>query len=936
MKRWVGLFFLFSFICFSQNFELKIIDYTPFLKINGKDVKGQFVGESKIVKEDNKDCIKIGWFKNKLNYLRFDICDFNIPTEEGYVSFYIKPVDWNSKDNKYHKFFELRGKNAWLLIYHHEGNSLIALMATDMTDRSTWSSASFGLNHDFKKDNWYKIEVIWNKKYIEFKVDDKKTTASVNKPLEGKIDWIAIGPTEQWGRRDYDESTLIEGLTYYSNIEEKINSEREKIIKEVEEKEGRFIPKKINSSVDEYITYKVDNLFDNDTKTFFAPQFLPCELIFDFGKKISLNQIVIYNNAELRRISDYEWYASNDGNSYEKIKSGKNLNVDKIVDDFTSPLEVRYLKLKIIEGNTALVPFINEIKFYKEKKEKSEKIEKKKEGLSFEISTDKITYNVSEEINGKIEIVNYEKKPVKLIVEVFHQPGIKESKKIYKNNISLNPEEKKEIALKIKTDDLYGHLLRGYIYGDGIEIFKDAYFEILDEWKNVIRMSTHAQCGYDMLAPNVNETKLNDMIEEYYKKKGINVIQLYGWIPEFGVLVPEKDTWSNAVYRGKTLTSKNTMKIFKRICEKKGIKVIGYDEPGSREYNVYGPVEFPKDGRRYSIPFYNMNFPSNQPIVIYGANYLPDLNILTGAYYYSEQMKESKKIFNWDGFFIDSLVWLCEITAFGKDKKGNKITDLSCDDLMYNFLKKIRDKVGNEFYITANMGGQEAYPFPPVKEEDVIYRKSHKLIDGWCFEVPPNPQNYKCYPVKWEDLVLTYKNLRDIYKETNFYAIYNWAATWEMSDKNLKALYAITHSSKFGIYYHDARRYYTNFALRYGEILYSKNLIDNEIEIDGEMPFLSLSKNLSYYDTKHNYFVIHLINVNPEKFIWTAKDEYPEIKNKEIEINLPFETKVKKVLLISADDGKNDPVNVDFQQEGKKIKIKIPYLDVWDILIIQN
>jgi GTPase involved in cell partitioning and DNA repair len=93
---------------------------------------------------------------------------------------------------------------------------------------------------------------------------------------------------------------------------------------------------------------------------------------------------------------------------------------------------------------------------------------------------------------------------------------------------------------------------------------------------------------------------------------------------------------------------------------------------------------------------------------------------------------------------------------------------------------------------------------------------------------------------------------------------------------------------------------------------------------------------LSNYNTEDKIVIIHLINVNPEKEIWKAKDIYPVIENKEIEIYIPsFEKKPKKVLLIKADDEKNDPEEIDFIFEGKKIKLLIPYLKIWDILVLQ-
>jgi len=96
-------------ILHSENIKLQIKGNEPFLKIDDKEIGGMFIGKAKVVVEDDKSCIKVGWFENKLNYLKFDISSLNISPEEGYLSFFIKPIDWESKDSKYHKFLEIRG-----------------------------------------------------------------------------------------------------------------------------------------------------------------------------------------------------------------------------------------------------------------------------------------------------------------------------------------------------------------------------------------------------------------------------------------------------------------------------------------------------------------------------------------------------------------------------------------------------------------------------------------------------------------------------------------------------------------------------------------------------------------------------------------------------------------------------------------------------------
>lgn len=52
-----------------------------------------------------------------------------------------------------------------------------------------------------------------------------------------------------------------------------------------------------------------------------------------------------------------------------------------------------------------------------------------------------------------------------------------------------------------------------------------------------------------------------------------------------------------------------------------------------------------------------------------------------------------------------------------------------------------------------------------------------------------------------------------------------------MDDTTLKILHALTHGSRFSIYYNDITLFYTNFVLRYGELFYSKNLKEIKLKI---------------------------------------------------------------------------------------------------------
>lgn len=927
--------------------EIKFKEGYPVFDIYGKEIKGKFYGFPEVMEDENKAWIKVGWFNNMLNYVKFDLPTNSIPAEKGVVSFWLKPIDWDGQDGKYHKFFEIRGDASWLLIYHHVGNNLIALMGTDIKDKSTWSSVSIKAPL-WKKGEKHKLLVMWDSTTLSFFADDKLLgKAGVNSSMKGYISWIAIGPTEQWEAKG-DESTLVTDVTYSGEPEEFIKQERTLKIKEAS-KRGVLLPVNVSSNQPGFLSSTPYNLVDEDFNSFFIPQILPAEITFEFDEEVPVSQIILFGPEGLRTISSYRWFASSDGKKFEEIVNVKDYQGKyPIVNNFPS-VRAKYFKLLIEDGQSAILPSLSEIRFNPQQEQVAIQPPEPVSPLTLNVLVEKLTYKLGENVKIVVEIKNNAEDSLKGRIRLVHQAGVGKKQILMDEDVFLEKGGCFVKKLNLKAKELFGHLLRASFQNKDRNLLSEGYFEVLSKRTKGIRMATHTHYGYDLIRPNIKEEKLRGIVEEY-KNNCINAIILYSWSPDHGVLIPpESDVWTNPIYKHQMIFSGSSIKLLKKICEEKGIALIGYDEPCSKEFCVYGPLEIPSDSKkRFSIPFYGLNkrFKLGEVVNIYGSSYGPDLNILTGKNYYAEQMGKSKEIFQWDGFWIDSLVWLAEITAFGRNKSGEKITNLFPDDLLYDFLKAIRSKVGNDFVLMANMGLHDGYPFPPLTKEDATYAKSATLLDGWTVEFPPKPTllNQGIYPQTWIELARTYQNLKNAYPQTNFNVVYNTDAIWHLSIDQFKALRAITHACGFGIYHSGGPGEisktvdYSKFVLRYGELLYSDGL-ENTGTVQSSLSFVrELSNLFSYYDKEKRRFIIHLINVPPEDNIWKARtQDILPVSNINFTFKHPLITpdRISEAYFVSADDGENDIHPLKFEIKNNSINLTLSEMKIWSIVVVQ-
>ena len=116
----------------------------------------------------------------KYAHLSYEVKGNLIP-QQGSISFWLKAVDWQPSEKKFHVFFVAQGKEGWLQFYTHHLAGLTFLAGRNS---NTWRAANGHLTQ-YKKGEWHFLTATWSQNLISVYVDGK---------VIGKLD----GPGEKY------------------------------------------------------------------------------------------------------------------------------------------------------------------------------------------------------------------------------------------------------------------------------------------------------------------------------------------------------------------------------------------------------------------------------------------------------------------------------------------------------------------------------------------------------------------------------------------------------------------------------------------------------------------------------------------------------------------------------------------------------------------
>ena len=125
-------------------------------------------------------------------YLDYPVRDLLSPAE-GTIEMWVKGLDWEWQDNKFHVFAECKGPGGWLLVYkYYRGVALTALTAANPDGRLNSAGVPYP---GWKKGQWHHLAMTWGKDGIKSYVNGHSMDIyPISGPLPRKLaDLIAIG-----------------------------------------------------------------------------------------------------------------------------------------------------------------------------------------------------------------------------------------------------------------------------------------------------------------------------------------------------------------------------------------------------------------------------------------------------------------------------------------------------------------------------------------------------------------------------------------------------------------------------------------------------------------------------------------------------------------------------------------------------------------------
>ena len=432
------------------------------------------------------------------------------------------------------------------------------------------------------------------------------------------------------------------------------------------------------------------------------------------------------------------------------------------------------------------------------------------------------------------------------------------------------------------------------------------------------------------VSPNIEEKNLINLVDKFKEMK-FNYIIFYDMMPDYGVPYSEKNLWfhpRNTFYKLKGLKediviSKDKIKLLVNLLHKYKIKAIYYDEICSKdkEFNMYSPVEYPESYKYYSLPYFftKKDFNRYKVISLYGKEYGNDANLFLIKETYIANLKKIVDEIKFDGIFLDSLGWLCELSSFGHTYKGTKI-DKSPDSICSDFISEIKKVIGKDFLIFGNFG----FYVDPNK----VFSNTKKLIDYWVVEFPSLEliKKTEIYPKTFSDLSKVFNS--------GFYDIVIYQPFFNMSDpKNYEYLIAIAAINGVGVYHKNdylGIKVLQEIISKYNNFIFSNKQLFGRYKSCEEIILNKHPDILVNCIDIGKSLVINILTVEPNSYIWEPKTIHSKI---EMSLSESFCRKNITVL---------NPENLDINISKKlykntcKIEINFPESTTWIVVEVKK
>lgn len=503
--------------------------------------------------------------------------------------------------------------------------------------------------------------------------------------------------------------------------------------------------------------------------------------------------------------------------------------------------------------------------------------------------------------------------------------------------------EEMHIKINIDTDKK----MSGY----GVEVeLRDQYgilqtvttaFDILETWEYAPR--------YGFLSDFAVENEKDQEALEILNKYHINMVQFYDWMYRHHQLIPETRTFIDPLGRELSITAvENKIK----YAHKYGMKAMAYGA-------VYGAGEsFYIENKNSALYKHN-----GEPLGF--GNFLYIMDISRDTMWHDHIIREFEKALNlgFDGIHMDQYGFPKEAVGLSN---GVKTVRRLRDDFP-TFINDVKDYLcrnGQNIPISFNAVNNWPVEMVAKSREDCVY------IEVW----PPNYtyqdlyniiSNTKRYAPSKQVVLAAYikpyseeMNLSLEYAQNT--AIMTMATIFAcggfhllIGEKN-----GILNDQYFPLYrkmeikdHIDEMRSYYDFIVRYEELLYDFELVDNSMVCTGGLngeyvfkgegfsPKAEANKVWTLIKEKPGYKIINLINFTGiENMNWNeVKYRRPaEVDN--IEVNVLVSEDVKGIFIASPDFDICNSRELDFEYiehgQGRAVSFKIPKLKIWDMVYL--
>ncbi len=544
------------------------------------------------------------------------------------------------------------------------------------------------------------------------------------------------------------------------------------------------------------------------------------------------------------------------------------------------------------------------------------------------LTTDKARYKPGETVNFELSA----KMPDNSKVRYTHLGQVIKEENLSAKSWSWNP----------PSDDFKGYLIVIYSVKNGEEVVSETIaVDVSSDWKKFPRYGFLS--SYGKLSEHVIKNNIKNL-----NRFHLNGVQFYDWMydhhrPLAGTVENPAETWSDLI--GRT-NYESTVKGYIDAIHSKGMKAMFYNL-------MFGALQnAPSDGVKEEWYLFNDENHSDKNNHHLDPPFRSSIYVTNPANkewqdYLIVRHRDVYQVYDFDGYHIDQLGYRGNVY----DYDGNSV---NLEDTYQGFVEAMKEANPEKSLVmnAVSQYGQENgiskspvdFLYTEVWNETKTYEDLAKVItDNYAFSNNEKSTVLAAYMHYDKSNSNGFVNMPGILLANS--VIFSFGgAHLELGEHYLINEYfpnsnlQMTASMKEHLmHYYDFLVAYQNL-LRDGGEFFNLNVEDVNSELSFENWPASQGSvavvNKSFDDKE----VVHLINFSDVSSMdWrdTNANQPEPILINETEVEITVSKDIKNVWMASPDIDKGTPVAIDFTQVGNSVKVTIPSIKYWDMLVLE-